>query len=242
MAITSYKVQNSDYTDKDVASLPVKPQISAAELQAAFDRLVKEVVVPKFNALIDALAGLSGADEIGKAVAGMSGTNVGALLAELNHGKAPLENPAFTGVPTAPTPETLTNTAQVATTAFVQAVLAQAIFETGAADMMRSVYDPDLKATDIFAYAEAAAKPAELTAALSTAGWTAQSDGTYRQSVAVTGLETAGYSYIVSPKPDSFAEYGANGIYMDEVTQSGTAVFCAQTLPQTALDVGILKL
>lgn len=38
--------------------------------------------------------------------------------------KAPLADPAFTGVPTAPTPVTSTNTAQLATTAFVQSCLA----------------------------------------------------------------------------------------------------------------------
>jgi hypothetical protein len=39
-------------------------------------------------------------------------------------GGAPLTNPAFTGVPTAPTPTAGTNTTQVATTAFVAAALA----------------------------------------------------------------------------------------------------------------------
>ena len=36
--------------------------------------------------------------------------------------KAPLASPAFTGVPTAPTATVATNTTQLATTAFVQAV------------------------------------------------------------------------------------------------------------------------
>ena len=242
MGISSYKVTDSDYMGKDVVSLETRPQMSAAALQAAFDRLVKEVIVPKLNALIDALAGTGGADEIGKRVAGMSGANVGSLLAELNTAKAPVASPAFTGVPTAPTPETLTNTAQVATTAFVQAVLAQAIFDTGAADMLRSVYDPNLKATDVFAYADAAAKPAELPVELAANAWTEQSDGSYRQSVSVAGLAASGYSYIVSPEPDSFAEYGGNGVYMDEVTAANTAVFYAQTNPQQPLNVHILKL
>ena len=136
----------------------------------------------------------------------------------------------------------LTITAQVATTAFVQAVLAQAIFDTGAADMLRSVYDPNLKATDVFAYADAAAKPAELTVELAANAWTEQSDGSYRQSVSVAGLAASGYSYIVSPEPDSFAEYGGNGVYMDEVTAANTAVFYAQTNPQQPLNVHILKL
>lgn len=242
MAIADHKVHPHDYAEQDVASLPVRPQMSAADLQAAFDRLVKEVIAPKLNALIDALAGTGGADEIGKTVAGMSGMNVGSLLAELNAAKAPVASPAFTGVPTAPTPETLTNTAQVATTAFVQAVLAQAIFDTAAADMLRSVYDPNLRATDVFAYADAAAKPAELTAALGVNAWTKQSDGSFCQSAGVAGLAASGYSYIVSPEPDSFNEYGGSGVYMDEVTAADTAVFHAQAIPQQVLNVRILKL
>lgn len=242
MAITSYKIQTSDYADKDVASLPVKPQISAAELQAAFDRLVKEVVVPKLNALIDALAGTSGADEIGKTVAGMTGTTVGALLAELNAGKASTANTALTGIPTAPTPEPTTNTAQVATTAFVQAVVDAAVFASGAADMTRATYDPQTKSQDIFAYADAAAKMTEYSANLTVAGWTEQSDGTYRQTVSVTGLAASGYGYIVSPAPASFAAYGENGVYMDDVTTANTAVFHAAAKPAAALTAQILKI
>ena len=39
-------------------------------------------------------------------------------------GKAPLASPALTGTPTAPTPATADNSAKIATTAFVQAVVA----------------------------------------------------------------------------------------------------------------------
>ena len=242
MAIADYKVQSSDYADKDVASLPVKPQISAAELQAAFDRLVKEVIAPKLNALIDALAGSTGADEIGKTIAGMSGTTVGALLAELHAGKASVSGAALTGVPTAPTPETTTNNAQIATTAFVQAVVNAAVFDSGNADMFKATYDPQTKSQDIYAYADNAAKMTELSATLSVAGWIEQLDGSYKQTAAVTGLAASGYAYIVSPAPNSFAAYGENGVYMDDVTTANTAVFCAASLPTTALTAQILKI
>ena len=43
-------------------------------------------------------------------------------------------------------------------------------------------------------------------------------------------------------EPDSFAEYGGSGVYMDEVTAANTAVFYAQTNPQQPLNVHILKL
>ena len=51
--------------------------------------------------------------------------------------KAPLASPALTGTPTAPTAAPATNTTQIATTAFVQEVLAGA----GAGDMSKAVYD-----------------------------------------------------------------------------------------------------
>ncbi|MBQ5973380.1 MAG: hypothetical protein IJL69_04200, partial [Oscillospiraceae bacterium] len=56
MALRDHKVDTgSDYTGKDVESLPDAPTITAAQLKARFDSLVKKVVVPKYNALIDEL-------------------------------------------------------------------------------------------------------------------------------------------------------------------------------------------
>jgi len=46
------------------------------------------------------------------------------VLAAADIGAAPLNSPAFTGVPTAPTPDPATNTTQIATAAMVQAVIA----------------------------------------------------------------------------------------------------------------------
>jgi hypothetical protein len=51
--------------------------------------------------------------------------------------RAPLVSPALSGVPTAPTATTGTNTVQLATTAFVQ----QAIGAFGAGDMLAATYD-----------------------------------------------------------------------------------------------------
>ena len=68
MALQDYKITEQDYTGKDVASLPDEPSeagVSAAELKAAFDRLTKEVVVPKHNSLVDASMGTGGAGNIG---------------------------------------------------------------------------------------------------------------------------------------------------------------------------------
>lgn len=51
-------------------------------------------------------------------------TNVQAAIVELDTEKASLASPAFTGNPTAPTPATIDNDTSIATTAFVQSVIA----------------------------------------------------------------------------------------------------------------------
>lgn len=61
MDLNELKIKSKDFTGKDVASLPVHPSangMSAEELQAAFDRSVKEVIAPKVNSLIDAVAAI----------------------------------------------------------------------------------------------------------------------------------------------------------------------------------------
>lgn len=55
---------------------------------------------------------------------GIAATNVQAALVELDTEKASLASPALTGNPTAPTPATIDNDTSIATTAFVQAVIA----------------------------------------------------------------------------------------------------------------------
>lgn len=55
---------------------------------------------------------------------GVAATNVQAAISELDTEKAPLASPAFTGSPTAPTPAVSDNDTSIATTAFVQAVVA----------------------------------------------------------------------------------------------------------------------
>ena len=62
----------------------------------------------------------------------------GNIQTQLN-AKASLTSPALTGIPTAPTATTGTNTTQLATTAFVQ----QAMSVAGYGDMMKATYDAD---------------------------------------------------------------------------------------------------
>ena len=54
MALEDYKI--TSYDGKDVASAPNELTGSAQENKAIFDRLVKEIVVPKHNGLVDKLA------------------------------------------------------------------------------------------------------------------------------------------------------------------------------------------
>lgn len=242
MALETHKISESDYAGKDIAALPVRPTVSAAELQAAFDRLVKEVVVPKFNALIAELAGMLGADAVGKTIAGMNGQNVGALLEELAAKKAPLESPGLIGTPTAPTPPAETDTAQLATTAFVQAVARALVLSTGSADMTRAVYDPQSRATDVFAFAEEAARHTVFSVTLPTSGWGEQSDGSFALTLEAAEVEVLGYSYIVSPAPESFAVYGLNGVHMGEVDTEGELTFFATTKPDTVVTANLMKI
>lgn len=74
------------------------------------------------TAIYAALAAVSGAALIGNTAAGsIAATTVQAALNELDTEKAPLNSPALTGTPTAPTAANGTNTTQVATTAFALA-------------------------------------------------------------------------------------------------------------------------
>ena len=92
MSLNDYKIRESDYTGKDVASLPDEPSeagMSAAELKAAFDKLGKEVIVPKHNAFVDASvgtggAGTTGAEEIESGSGQTVQSNLEYLLGKLN--------------------------------------------------------------------------------------------------------------------------------------------------------------
>lgn len=55
MALSEYKIDAAEISGKGVVSAPDKLRGSAAENKALFDRLVRELVAEKLNALIDAL-------------------------------------------------------------------------------------------------------------------------------------------------------------------------------------------
>lgn len=63
MAFT--KITNADLLNKGVVGLPDTPNLSTTEMQEKFDEIAKDVLVPKHNALIDELADIGAALNIG---------------------------------------------------------------------------------------------------------------------------------------------------------------------------------
>lgn len=56
MSLTDHKIDEAvDYEGRDIASLEDTPLLSPKQLKARFDSLVKNLVVPRYNALIDEL-------------------------------------------------------------------------------------------------------------------------------------------------------------------------------------------
>ena len=76
MALTDYKITNTDVTGKGVQSAPDRLTGTAAENKAVFDRLIAEVVKEKLNALIDGIV----AELAGKMPAPGSEGSVGQYL------------------------------------------------------------------------------------------------------------------------------------------------------------------
>lgn len=53
------KIENADLIGKMIAELADVPELTADELKKRFDAASKDVIIPKFNKLIDALAAVS---------------------------------------------------------------------------------------------------------------------------------------------------------------------------------------
>ncbi|MEG1474059.1 MAG: hypothetical protein RSC25_08065, partial [Christensenella sp.] len=151
MSIENAKFTSTEFTGKDIASLPDNPSaegISAAELKARFDNVGKMMVaLGKHNALIDALcssaAGDSGAKGIGvEAIAGVAGVDVQTVLANLKAlsaaDKAELLAKYADYVPKADISQVLG-----ATTTKIpsEKAVTDAMASAGYGDMLKAVYD-----------------------------------------------------------------------------------------------------
>ena len=109
---------------------------------------------------------------------------------------------------------------------------------TGAGDMLAATYDPQGKAQDIFAYADAKSnKAVAFTVTLSASGWSGKA-----QTVSDARFLTGDYAYSVAPDSGSFAAYGESIIYADNVTTAGKMQFHCGEVPTADLTVNILRM
>ena len=132
MAFT--KITDGDLQNKGVIGLPDTPGLSTSEMQAKFEQTAREVIVPKFNQLVDDLSNPSASSQIGA-----NGKNR-TVQGHIDN----LENPHNV------------TAAQVGayTKSQTDAAISERISQIGSADMTQAMYDPTGKHQDIFAYAD----------------------------------------------------------------------------------------
>lgn len=142
------KITDADVKGKGNVGRPDTPGVSTAEMQRIMDEIPREVIIPAFNALIDALADTTSAATLGiTAPAGIAGNTVqevvNALLAYVNAHKNDQENPhAVTAAQVDAYTKKQTDDA-----------ISKKVTEIGAGDMAQAVYDPTGQRKDIFAAA-----------------------------------------------------------------------------------------
>lgn len=142
------KITDADVKGKGNVGRPDTPGVSTAEMQRIMDEIPREVIIPAFNALIDALADKTAAATLGiTAPAGIAGNTVqevvNALLAYVNAHKNDQENPhAVTAAQVDAYTKKQTDDA-----------INKKVVEIGASDMTQAVYDPTGQRKDIFATA-----------------------------------------------------------------------------------------
>ena len=132
MAFT--KITDEDLLNKGVIGLPDTPGLSTSEMQAKFEQTAREVIVPKFNQLVDDLSNPPAASQIGA-----NGKNR-TVQGHIDN----LENPHNV------------TAAQVGayTKSQTDAAISDRISQIGSADMTQAMYDPTGRQRDIFAYAD----------------------------------------------------------------------------------------
>nr|DAI05931.1 MAG TPA: hypothetical protein [Ackermannviridae sp.] len=114
--------------------LPDTPGLSTSEMQAKFEQIAREVLVPKFNQLVDELLGPSAASQIG--AKGKNRTVQGHIdNLENPHNVTAEQVGAYTKDQT-------------------EKAISDRISQIGSADMTQATYDPNHRQQDIFAYAD----------------------------------------------------------------------------------------
>lgn len=132
MAFT--KITDEDLQNKGVIGLPDTPGLSTSEMQAKFEQTAREVIVPKFNQLVDDLSNPSAASQLG--AAGKNRTVQGHIdNLENPHNVTAEQVGAYTKDQT-------------------EKAISDRISQIGSADMTQAMYDPTGRHRDIFAYAD----------------------------------------------------------------------------------------
>lgn len=132
MAFT--KITDGDLQNKGVIGLPDTPGLSTSEMQAKFEQTAREVIVPKFNQLVDDLSNPSAASQIG--ANGKNRTVQGHIDNLGNpHNVTAEQVGAYTKDQT-------------------EKAISDRISQIGSADMTQAMYDPTGRQRDIFAYAD----------------------------------------------------------------------------------------
>lgn len=140
------KITDADVKGKGNVGRPDTPGVSTAEMQRIMDEIPREVIIPAFNALIDALADKTSAATLGiTAPDGIAGSTVqevvNALLAYVNAHKNDQANPhAVTAAQVDAYTKKQTDDA-----------INKKITEIGSGDMSQAVYDPTGQRKDVFA-------------------------------------------------------------------------------------------
>lgn len=213
------KITDADVKGKGNVGRPDTPGVSTAEMQRIMDEIPREVIIPAFNALIDALADKTSAATLGiTAPEGIAGSTVqevvNALLAYVNAHKNDQANPhAVTAAQVDAYTKKQTDDAinekltEIGSGDMAQAVydptgqrkdvflaINTAITEALVATMLRATYDPQGRQSDIFKAVDSVAP--RYKARYTLAGWAAVTDETakangyaYTQTATLTPLD-----------------------------------------------------
>ena len=145
------KITEADLEGKGVIGLPDTPGLSTADMQEKFEETARAVLVPAFNRLVEELAsgvGTAGASHVGVVLPDGSAGNLQQHVLDKNN------------------PHGITADSIGAMTAQqVAEAIAGAVFDTGAADMTKAVYDTRNRGLDVYQYTDDAIAAA-ITAAL----------------------------------------------------------------------------
>lgn len=128
------KITDGDLQNKGVIGLPDTPGLSTSEMQAKFEQTAREVIVPKFNQLVDDLSNPSAASQIGT-----NGKNR-TVQGHIDN----LENPH----------NVTAEQVGAYTKGQTDKAISDRISQIGSADMTQAMYDPTGRQRDIFAYAD----------------------------------------------------------------------------------------